>query len=223
MIHSHRIISVFFVICSKPCLDIMCIEGAARVKAGDRSSGRGPRATASARALCGVGSSRHCCNAEMYTWLMLAPAKFLLRYLAESLPTPSPALAWHRFSVVMCDRHVASRPGDCALSSLYCGAIYESEILNANLAAETWPYGQGVPDRPEILRVENALKVPPLAASQRSAALLHGHFIPSRLDGHDAPTGPMETRLYCHWTFTRPIGTKFGILPPAAPGLLNCR
>ena len=131
------------------------------------------------------------------------------------------------FLVVMCDRHVANPvqigegQHDCALSSLYWAApsIPESEILNAfNLTGETWPYG-GVTNKEfeialKYLRVENdyskgintlgeLLAVKP----EKCVALLHGHFIPivdGVIVGHDSHRlWPMETHVYCHWTFTR--------------------
>ena len=132
-----------------------------------------------------------------------------------------------RLSVMVCDRHTISPAQighgqhDCALSSLYWAvpSVPEPTIIEAfNVATDTWPYG-GVTNKEfaialKYLKVDNhyATNISTLgelfaAKPAQCIVLLHGHFISivdGKIVGHDADRHwPPETKVYCHWTFTR--------------------
>ena len=132
-----------------------------------------------------------------------------------------------RLSIVLRNRHTANPvqigdgQHDCALTSLYWAApaTPESDIIDAfNVATDTWPYG-GVTNKEfaialKHLGVDNvySTEIDTLGAllatkPAQCVALLPGHFIAivdGTIVGHDDRRyWPSDTRVYCHWTFTR--------------------
>ena len=135
--------------------------------------------------------------------------------------------ATDRLSVLLCNRHTANpaRIGrsahDCALSSLFWAvpALSETDIIDAfSVATDTWPYG-GVTNKEFAVALShlgieaaysteiNTLGALLATRPARCVALLRGHFIAivdGAVAGYDARCSwPRDTRVYCHWTFTR--------------------